>query len=67
MTTGTLILNIVMIAVATALVAIPAVFIPNMLDRDLRTQTTKPVARPARRTATERRWAPDGYRSDAAA
>ena len=80
MTTGTLILNIVLIAVATALVAIPAVLIPHRLDRDIRTLDRDvrglegtcvhgPPARaqPARRAAAERRWASDGRRSADAA
>jgi hypothetical protein len=81
MTTGTLILNVVMIAVAAALVAIPAVFIPHRLDRDIRTldrdvrgldrdiraRAARPAAQPARGTATERRWTNDGKRSADAA
>ena len=80
MTTGTLILNIAMIVVATALVAIPAVFIPRRLDRDIRTldrdvrgldrdirtRAARPAAQPARRSTTDRRWASDGRRTDAA-
>jgi hypothetical protein len=81
MTTGTLILNIVMIAVAAALVAIPAVFIPHRLDRDIRVldrdiqgldrdiraRAAKPSAQPAREPEAERRWAPKGQRSADAA
>ncbi len=44
MTTGMLIVNIVLIAVVAAIVAVPAVLIPNLLDRDVRAQTAKPAA-----------------------
>jgi hypothetical protein len=79
MTTGWLIVNIVLIAVAAAIVAVPAVLIPHRLDRDIRVldrdiqgldrdiraRAAKPSAQPA--LEAERRWAPKSQRSADAA
>ncbi len=67
MTTGMLIVNIVLVAVVAAIVAVPAVLIPNLLDRDVRAQAAKPARQTVRRPAPERRWtAEDQRRADAA-
>ncbi len=59
MTTGWLIVNIVLVAVVAAIVAVPAVLIPNLLDRDAR--------QAARQRVRARRWSAEDNRSDAAA
>ena len=67
MTTGMLIVNIVLIAVVAAIVAVPAVLIPNLLDRDVKVQAARPARQAARRPAPERRWTAEGQRrADAA-
>ena len=67
MTTGWLIVNIVLIAVAAAIVAVPAVLIPLLLDRDIRPQTAQRSAQPQRQSAPSRRWASDSERTADAA
>jgi hypothetical protein len=66
MTTGWLIVNIVLIAVVAAVVAVPAVLIPNLLDRDTRVKVRRPSARTAQRPAQRHGWANEGRRADAA-
>ena len=60
MTTGWLIVNIVLIAVVAAIVAVPAVLIPSLLDRDARRECARPSARTAQQPAQRRGWASDG-------
>ena len=64
MTTGWLIVNIVLVTVVAAIVTLPAVLIPYRLDRDVR--VARRVTRPAAQATRERRWVADGQRREAA-
>jgi hypothetical protein len=64
MTTGWIIVNIVLVAVAAVIVAVPAVLIPLRLDRDVRKATR--TARPQRQPASSLGWVYDGQQRDAA-
>ncbi len=67
MTTGWLIVNIALIAVVTAIVAVPAVLIPTLLDRGSRAGDAKPAAQQVRRPAPAQRWVNESQRrADAA-
>jgi hypothetical protein len=66
MTTGWLIVNLVLVAVVAAIVAVPAVLIPNLLDRDARLRVRGPSTRTAQQPARPRGWANEGRRADAA-
>ncbi len=66
MTTGWLIVNIALVAVVAAIVAVPAVFIPMLLDRDTRVTVQQPAARRARQQAPNRGWTTEAQRADAA-
>ena len=67
MTTGWLIVNIVLVAVAAAIVAVPAVLIPNLLDRDIRPNVAQRSTQPSRQPASSRRWASESERTADAA
>ncbi len=67
MTTGWLIVNIVLVAVVAAIVAVPAVLIPSLLDRDIRPKATRRSAQPQRQASPSRRRVFDGERSADAA
>jgi hypothetical protein len=62
MTTGWLIVNIVLVAVAAAIVAVPAVLIPTLLDRDIRPNVAQRST-----PASSRRWASESERTADAA
>ncbi|HSP65027.1 MAG TPA: hypothetical protein VLO10_02450 [Candidatus Deferrimicrobium sp.] len=67
MTTGWLIVNIVLVAVVAAIVAVPAVLIPNLLDREVHPQAAQRSTQSQRLSAPSRRWASDGERTADAA
>ena len=67
MTTGWLIANIVLVALVAAIVALPAVLIPTLLDREVRPNAAQRRAQPQRRSAPSRRWVSDGERTADAA
>ena len=65
MTTGWLIVNIVLVAVVAAIVAVPAVLIPHLLDREARVQVVKSPRAMRQPTAHGVRFA-DGQRREVA-